>query len=97
MQPARLPKAAEPWANMLQQQVAEHESLLKALEPEKCSACGEGTTFLAVADGLMFRVCNHCGSEISGKFESQWNINNKTRRDVAAAAAALNGIATQGT
>lgn len=76
------PPEARPWIDMLMDLQAEHEWLLKQLQPVPCPCCGEGETFLAIDDWLMHRVCNKCGSGMASLEESRWNIRNKARRTV---------------
>lgn len=80
MNAATPPAAALPWVDLLMKLQEEHEWLLKQLQPVPCPCCGDGETFLVIDDWLMHRVCNKCGSGLTGLEESRWNIRNKARR-----------------
>lgn len=61
----------------LQKLIELRNDIFSQLEAQECGACGEGLTHLVVYDGLMFRQCDKCGSEIAGGYETRYNRLNK--------------------
>jgi hypothetical protein len=75
LEPYRYHEYEMTWRAAQKAQREKDKCLIIALKPSACDACGEGVTYLASdGEGLLFRVCDKCGSELVGQFEADYNV-----------------------